>query len=599
MASMSRRSFMAFSGALAASLGLPRQMVGSALAAPLKPADVATTLRETIRQSTTGNRAYRKLLTAPGEPFITRMDLMQNRPAGGRARQRRSLAYLGHTSDIHIQDTQSPARLEPVNAFSPTLVPGTCRPQESMSLFVQAQMVQAFSDVAESPVTGAPMAAVFNTGDSSDQISNLETRWYIKVMDGVPVMADSGETGVYQGVEVWPEATYAYHPDDPSGDMWGEYGFPTVPGLMDAIVTTEVKSPGMPAPWYSVFGNHDVLFNGFTGQDDSLRSLATGHTKYWSFPSWMTDQFTGMATDPSPLQRGLDFMRQQFGLVGGFKRVTSDPDRALLQGQDFMAAHFEDNGKGPGPVGHGWTQENLDDNTTYWVTDIGPHLRVFGLDTCNRLVGADGAVPKNQFDWLEAGLKQCVEENKLAIILSHHNSLTLENTAESVFHPGEPLIHADEFIAMLVKYPNMIAWLNGHTHTNTIKAHPNEAGTGGFWEITTASCIDYPQQQQVVDICDNQDGTMSIFAITLDHASPAQWRDGDFSQQGIASLSRELASNDWTATPFALLGSDLDRNVELVLPAPFPLDRISDASLNKEIMKRKAVVLKNTKGANA
>ena len=65
------------------------------------------------------------------------------------------------------------------------------------------------------------------------------------------------------------------------------------------------------------------------------------------------------------------------------------------------------------------------------------------------------------------------------------------------------------------------------------------------------------------------------------------------------SLSRELASNDWTATPFALLGSDLDRNVELVLPAPFDLEKISDADLDKEIMKRRATVLKNTKGAGA
>ena len=30
-----------------------------------------TTLRETIRQASTGNRGYRTLLTAPGEPFIT------------------------------------------------------------------------------------------------------------------------------------------------------------------------------------------------------------------------------------------------------------------------------------------------------------------------------------------------------------------------------------------------------------------------------------------------------------------------------------------------------------------------------------------------
>ena len=106
MPNMSRRSFIAVSGALAASLGLPRSMVGSALAAPLAPADVPSTLRETIRQSSTGNRAYRTLLTAPGEPFIVREDLVGSAPSPGRAARRRSLAYLGHTSDIHIQDTQ-------------------------------------------------------------------------------------------------------------------------------------------------------------------------------------------------------------------------------------------------------------------------------------------------------------------------------------------------------------------------------------------------------------------------------------------------------------------------------------------------------------
>jgi metallophosphoesterase (TIGR03767 family) len=599
MARMSRRSFIAATGALAASVGLPRSVLAPALAAPARPADVPTTLRETIRQSTTGNRAYRTLRTAPGEPFITREDLLPGRRGRVPARQRRSLAYLGHTSDIHIQDTQSPARLEPTNGYDPTLFPGTCRPQQSMSLFVQAQMVQAFQDAAYSPVTGAPMAAVLNTGDSADQISNLETRWYIRIMDGVPVMANSGAEGKYEGVEVWPEATYAYHPDDPSVDMWGPYGFPTVPGLMDAIVTTEVASPGMPAPWYSVFGNHDVLFNGFAGQDDSLRSLATGGVKYWSFQSWALEQFTGMALDPSPLQRALNYARQQFGVIGGFKRVGDDPDRRLLQGQDFMSAHFEDTGAGPGPVGHGWTRQNLDENRTYWTTDIGDTIRLFGLDTCNRLTGADGAVPKDQFDWLEAQLKTCVTQNKLAIIMSHHNSLTLGNTAESVFQPGEPLIHADEFVAMLVKYPNMIMWINGHTHTNTIRAHPNAEGTGGFWEVTTASCIDYPQQQQLVDIVDNRDGTLSIFAITLDHASPAQWTQGDLSQVGIASLSREFASNDWTATPLALMGSELDRNVELVLPEPFPLDTISDESLEKQDLARKAAVMKNSKGGQA
>jgi metallophosphoesterase (TIGR03767 family) len=596
MTAMSRRSFLAASGVMAAAFCLPRDRLTTALAQPAAPADVPTTLRETIRQASSGNRGYRTLVSAPGEPFIVRTDLLRAAPEASRETARRSLAYLGHTSDIHIQDTQTPARLEPVNAFSTTLVPGSFRPQQSMTLHVQAQMVQAFNDAAFSPVTGAPMAAVINTGDSSDQISNLETRWYIKIMDGVSVFADSGEPGVYEGVEVWPEAAYAYHPDDPSSDPWGMYGFPQIPGLMQAVVETEVTSPGMPAPWYSVFGNHDVLYNGFAGQDDSLRTLAIGGVKYYSFQSWALDNFTGMALDTSPLQRMLNYSRQQFALLGGSKSITADAERRLLQGQDFMTAHFEDTGGGPGPIGHGWTQQNLDDNATYWRTDIGEHLRLFGLDTCNRIAGADGALPKDQFDWLEAGLRECVEQNKIAVIASHHNTLTLGNNAESVFQPGQPLIEADEVIAMLLRYPNMVLWLNGHTHTNTIRAHPAEDGSGGFWEVTTASCVDYPQQQQVVELCDNRDGTLSIFAVTLDHASPAQWRSGDLSQVGIASLSREFAANDWAATPLALMGSPLDRNVELLVRAPFPLEGITDESLEREAMARTAEVLKNTGG---
>ena len=596
MPAMSRRSFLAAGGVLAAAYCLPRNALTQALAEPVAPADVPTTLRQTIRQAATGERGYRTLVSAPGEPFIVRTDLLPAAPGASRVAARRSLAYLGHTSDIHIQDTQTPARLEPVNTFSTTLVPGSFRPQQSLTLHVQAQMVQAFSDAAFSPVTGAPMAAVINTGDSSDQISNLETRWYIKIMDGVPVFADSGETGVYEGVEVWPEASYAYHPDDPANDPWGRYGFPRVPGLMQAIVDTEVISPGMPAPWYSVYGNHDVLYNGFAGQDDSLRTLAIGGVKYTSFPSWAMDNFTGMALDTSPLQRMLNHARQQFAIVGGFERVTADPERRLLQGQDFMAAHFEDTGGGPGPVGHGWTQQNIADNTTYYRADIGEHLRLFGLDTCNRIAGADGAVPKDQFDWLEAELRRCVEQNKLAVIASHHNTLTMGNTAESVFHPGQPLILADEFVAMLLRYPNLVLWLNGHTHANTIRAHIAPDAASGVWEVTTASCVDYPQQQQVVEICDNRDGTLSIFTVTLDHASPAQWRTGDLSGVGIASLSRELSANDWVATPLALMGSPLDRNTELLLRAPFPLEQISDASLEREALARKSVVLKHTQG---
>ena len=84
---------------------------------------------------------------------------------------------------------------------------------------------------------------------------------------------------------------------------------------------------------------------------------------------------------------------------------------------------------------------------------------------------------------------------------------------------------------------------------------------------------------------------MSIFATTLDHASDVGWTEGDFSTSGLASLSRELAANDWIANPEKMLGSPLDRNVELLLPAPFDLNEISDAALQKDQATAKARIL--------
>ena len=133
------------------------------------------------------------------------------------------------------------------------------------------------------------------------------------------------------------------------------------------------------------------------------------HTGYRSFPSWVTDQFTGMATDPSPsAARVSTHLRQQFGVVGGIKRVGSDPERRLLQGQDFMSAHFENTRRWPGPVGHGFTQSNLDGNTP-----SGPRISVricasSASDTCNRFDRRGWRGPEEPVRLAsEAGLQEC------------------------------------------------------------------------------------------------------------------------------------------------------------------------------------------------
>ncbi len=133
---------------------------------------------------------------------------------------------------------------------------------------------------------------------------------------------------------------------------------------------------------------------------------------------------------------------------------------------------------------------------------------------------------------------------------------------------------------MLLEFPAVIAWVNGHTHINTIQSHANGEG-GGFWEITAASCVDFPQQQQLIEVVDNRDGTLSIFTTTLDHASDAIWAQG----RSLADRSRIVEQ----AAVGERLGRDARHETRLAdgsqLRAarglPFDLSLISDADLEK------------------
>lgn len=590
MPGLSRRQFLTGVTAMAALTQLPVDRLGSLLSAPLQPADAPSTLVQTILQGGRRAGSYRVLATGPGEPYIPRLDVLRRSPDPARSSARRSLLYLGHLSDLHVIDAQSPGRIEPMIVQDHSAWGSAFHPQDPLTVHATAAMVKAFSDVRLSPLTGAPMGAAVVTGDSADMHSDLELRWYIDLMDGLSVTPTSGSGPGFHGVQAWPEATWAYRPSDPAGGDFGAYGFPRLPQLLEQAIGSEVHSVGLPAPWYAVYGNHDTLLLGTFTIDSQLRAMATGGQKSYTLEGTAGTILNGYAAAGSPVQRLVDALGVQAGRQG-FRSVPADDRRYLFEQRDFMAEHFVTQPT-PGPIGHGFTQHNLDSGETWWKTDLTPTVRAFGLDTCNQVAGPDGAVPDDQFQWLKGELEQAQKERKLVLILSHHNSLTLENRAQ---RPGQDaVLHgAEEFVDLLLQYPVVIGWLNGHTHLNQILAH--RGGNGGFWEITTASCIDFPQQQQAVEVVDNRDGTLSIFTTVLDHASPVTpGSSGDYLD--LASQSRELAANDWAESPLMRRGSPLDRNTELLLPAPFDLSTITDAALEAQHMAERARLAKYEAG---
>ncbi|KZE33982.1 TIGR03767 family metallophosphoesterase [Microbacterium sp. T32] len=585
MTGLSRRQFLHATAAAAAATGLGFDFLAPQLARAATPsADIPSTLLQTIRQGSILSGKYRTLTTGPGEPYLPRIDVLRRSPSPARATARRSLLYLGHLSDLHVIEAQSPGRIEPMIVQAHSAWGSAFHPQDPLSPHATAAMVQAFSDARYSPLTGAPMSAAIVTGDSADMHSHLELRWYIDLMDGLAVDPATGGPE-WQGVQAWSEATWAYRPGDPTGGDFGDYGFPRLPDLLAQAIAQPVKSVGLPAPWYAVYGNHDTLLLGTFDISPQLRALAVGARKSYTLDATASTALEGWAAGTSVLAQVLAALGLASG-GPGFKEVTANPERYLFEQRDFMAEHFRTEPT-PGPVGHGFTTHNLTSGETWWQADLSPRVRAFGLDTCNAVAGPDGAVPESQMQWLRAQLEIAQRDQVLALIFSHHNSLTLENRAT---RPGadEKLYGAEEFVAMLLEFPVVVGWLNGHTHLNQILAHTNAGG--GFWEITTASCIDFPQQQQVVEIVDNRDGTLSLFTTVLDHASPAAPGNSG-SVADLAARSRELAANDWAETPLMRRGSPLDRNTELLLPAPFDLSVITDAQLEAQHVTERARIL--------
>jgi hypothetical protein len=132
--------------------------------------------------------------------------------------------------------------------------------------------------------------------------------------------------------------------------------------------------------------------------------------------------------------------------------------------------------------------------------------------------------------------------------------------------PGESRHGGGELLHVLHRFPNVVAWVNGHTHRNEITAHRHHDPRRSFWEINTASHIDAPQQARVIEVGANDDGTISLFTTMIDAASPAAASYDDLSLTNLASLYRELGYNDLGYRERR--GAPSDRNTELLLVDP-------------------------------
>jgi hypothetical protein len=244
------------------------------------------------------------------------------------------------------------------------------------------------------------------------------------------------------------------------------------------------RSPGLEAPWYPALGNHDLLVQGEEPATPRIDAIATG-----------SRMVVGLDPRLRPTRAGIEEALDT--LPGRAIDVPADPARRHLRPGEAVA--------------------RLGGRSDYAV-ELGARARALVLDT-----GARGDLRPAQLDWLRA---QLAATQGRALLVFSHDALP------------------DAALALLDATPGIVATIAGNSHRNRIRPRPQ----GGYWQISTSSLADHPQQARALRLREHALETWMI-----DH-------DG----RGLAGTARELAFLDAQGgRPQGFAGAAGDRNARL------------------------------------
>ncbi|MEU1528718.1 TIGR03767 family metallophosphoesterase [Streptomyces fagopyri] len=561
----------------------PRAAEPAARAAARRPAPHATTTLETTARlgGAPHTGTYRRLDSGPGWPMVVREDIAP--PRAGRADRRTPLACFVQFTDLHIADVQNPLRTEFLRSRTPT----AWRVQEALTVAGAVALVEKVNALGDGPHSGLPPAFVMTTGDNIDNNSAVELEWFLTLMNGGRITPNTGDPKTYEGVQNSGLPLY-WHPGDPAlRDFDKRRGLPLIPGFLDAV-TRPLTSPGLRIPWYSTVGNHDDLPGGCLSP--ALGDFAVGSRKLLSVPDADAAAYAkALGSGDDPKSEVLEAILNRH--AASARRVTADERRRLLTPHDYLAAHLDPARAGAGPVGHGYTPDHLDGDRMYYTFEVAENVIGISIDTTYRSGHYEGSLGGDQLRWLERTLAAHSSRSYDAdgrpvrgpgaddahiLVFSHHHSPSMTRRPDAA-RTDEPRHDGAEVIALLSRFPNVVAWINGHSHVNRITPHPHATADRSFWEVNTASHVDYPHHARLFELVDNKDGTVSLFTTLVESSAPHRTAPDfdDLSAVGLASLYRELAYNApglagsmRSGVQEGWAGGAGDRNTELLKSVP-------------------------------
>jgi metallophosphoesterase (TIGR03768 family) len=445
-------------------------------------------------------------------------------------------------SDIHITDKEAPNQMIYLQQFDPTNS-GTNTSIYSPVMMNTTHVLDAAIQTANALHQKNAFDFGISLGDTCNNTSYKELRWYIDVIDGKVITPSSGA-----------------HLGAGTIDYQKPY---KAAGLNKEIL------------WYQALGNHDHFYIG-SFPVDADPSLGIRNL-YISDTVWAIADFLIPNPATFPVMFNMESMKvgQQYyqGLIDGSTpsgeiikagkvgdpgftsppTVVADPDRRSLTRTEWISEYFKTTSS---PVGHGFNLVDPTQQSGFACYSFLPRsnipLKVIVLDdTQSETDGSTdihghGYLDANRWAWLQAELVAGQAANQLMIIAAHVPIAVVkigdetewwlgDRTAYPPAYPGDNwwtasiattqnAVTLKGLVDTLQNTPNLLMWIAGHRHLNTVKAFVSPDPTKpekGFWQVETSSLRDFPQQFRTFEIYLNSDYTISIKTINVDPAVKA------------------------------------------------------------------------------
>src|SRR5664280_1591719 len=484
--------------------------------------DVQTTLQRTIAPGSTPATAinlweiskysqygYGNWTYGAGLPYDKRLDIMTAAYSGSAVTKKTKLLNFFTMSDIHITDKESPNQLIYLQRLHPTLPVGGSLYSGIMmyTTHVLDAAVQTVNALHNKDNKSNPFDFGLSLGDTCNSTQHNELRWYIDVLDGKVITPSSG---AHLGADTI------------------DYQKPYKAAGLDKTI-----------PWYQALGNHDHFWIGSIPVDYSLRKDLR--------QSFISDEVfaTGdILTNPAIINNRVYYMGVfdgstpygdiiKAGPVENFSsapKVAADPDRRSLLRMEWMTEFFNTSSS---PVGHGFNLTDASKGFTCYsfVPKSNIPIKVIVLDDTQKEdddsadIHGHGFLDKARWAWLKKELADGDAAGQLMIIAAHipiNVEVTAPNSEMGWWLNPQNAVTLPNLIAELQSHPNLLMWLSGHRHLNTVKAFvspdPVGAPEKGFWQVETTSLRDFPQQFRTFEIYLNSDFTISIVTTDVDPA---------------------------------------------------------------------------------